>query len=89
MLTMPLDALDLRHVGLLKIDVEGAEYEVIQGATQTLTRERPIVVIEENVCSRRYGREPEDARRLLEAMGMVESSFHRHDGERRSSWRWL
>lgn len=41
-----LDDLHLDDVGLVKIDVEGHELAVLQGATQTLARNRPAVVVE-------------------------------------------
>lgn len=40
-----LDSLDIR-AELLKIDVEGAEYRVLQGAIQTLREYRPTVLME-------------------------------------------
>lgn len=44
--TAPLDAMDHRCVGFIKIDVEGHEAAVIQGALETLDRERPALLIE-------------------------------------------
>ena len=44
--TAPLDASHLRDVRLLKIDVEGHEAAVLRGATATIDRERPRIVIE-------------------------------------------
>jgi FkbM family methyltransferase len=41
-----LDALELADVTAIKIDVEGAEEEVLRGATSTLLRCRPILSIE-------------------------------------------
>ena len=41
-----LDDLPLDDVGLIKIDVEGHELAVLRGATATLTRNRPTVVVE-------------------------------------------
>lgn len=43
---VPLDALALHDVSLLKIDVEGHEPEVLAGAADTIARERPAVIIE-------------------------------------------
>jgi len=49
-LAMPLDAvifrMDLRDVDIIKIDVEGAEVEVIEGALNTLRRFKPHLIIE-------------------------------------------
>ncbi len=43
---MRLDALDLADVTGMKIDAEGAEYEILRGARETLLRCRPILTIE-------------------------------------------
>ena len=42
----PVDSLKLENVGFIKIDVEGAELEVIKGAEDTIRRCRPNMVIE-------------------------------------------
>lgn len=42
----PLDALALREVHLIKIDVEGHEMAVLEGALETLQRCRPALLIE-------------------------------------------
>jgi len=41
-----LDALNIRKVDYVKIDVEGAELEVLKGMERTLKRFRPIVIVE-------------------------------------------
>jgi FkbM family methyltransferase len=41
-----LDDLDLGEVGFIKIDVEGFELAVVEGARETLRRHRPNMVIE-------------------------------------------
>lgn len=45
---MRLDWFDLQRVDLIKIDVEGAEGFVLQGALATLDRCSPVVVFEDN-----------------------------------------
>jgi len=44
--TVPLDMFEYQDVTFLKIDVEGFEKEVLQGAAQTIARCRPIIHIE-------------------------------------------
>lgn len=41
-----LDDLHLDDVGLIKIDVEGHELAVLRGATDTLVRNRPVILVE-------------------------------------------
>jgi FkbM family methyltransferase len=43
---IPLDALALDNVSLMKIDVEGCEEEVIEGARETIVGNRPVIIIE-------------------------------------------
>lgn len=40
--------LALRHVDLIKIDVEGAEVNLLEGAEATLTAHRPVLLLEAN-----------------------------------------
>jgi FkbM family methyltransferase len=46
----PLDAIvkeaKLDHIDVIKIDVEGAEFEVLKGATQTLADYHPVLIVE-------------------------------------------
>lgn len=42
----PLDALELPSCGLVKIDVEGFEPQVLRGARQTIARCRPLLYVE-------------------------------------------
>ena len=44
--TARLDDYDLRNIGFIKIDVEGHERAVLDGAAETLRRERPVLLIE-------------------------------------------
>ena len=34
-----------RNVGLIKMDIEGAEYSSIQGALETIKRDKPVLLI--------------------------------------------
>lgn len=67
-----LDSLNLPVVDYVKIDCEGFEYRVLQGAEQTIRRCRPIVVIEQkphDAYSQDYGQFA--AIGLLEDWGMI------------------
>jgi FkbM family methyltransferase len=46
--THAIDELDLQRVDLIKIDVEGAEMDVLDGAMETLARCKPVVIMEFN-----------------------------------------
>jgi FkbM family methyltransferase len=43
-----IDGMELQHVDFIKIDVEGGELDVLDGARETLIRCKPVVVIEFN-----------------------------------------
>lgn len=44
--SVPIDILNLQHLALLHLDVEGFEYQAINGAVETIKRCRPVVVLE-------------------------------------------
>ena len=44
--TARLDDLGIEDVGFIKSDVEGAEFQVLRGARETLRRDRPTLVVE-------------------------------------------
>lgn len=56
---------------ILKIDVEGGEQRVIEGALETLTRWKPTLIFEHGLgASEMYGSTPEQVFALLERCGM-------------------
>lgn len=65
-----LDEFDLRDVGLIKIDVEGYEKFVVQGAEQTIRKQKPVIIVEQKggKCQY-YGHSQYDARDLLLSWG--------------------
>ena len=44
--TVKLDNISINNIGFIKIDVEGHELEVIEGAKQTIIKNKPILLIE-------------------------------------------
>ena len=44
-----LDSLNIENIGLIKIDVEGFEIEVIKGAKDTILKNKPIMIIENEI----------------------------------------
>lgn len=65
-----LDSFHLEAVDFLKIDCEGYEAFVIEGASETLQRCRPTVIVEQKPGhGQRFGRGELDAVTLLKAMG--------------------
>jgi FkbM family methyltransferase len=53
-------------VDFLKVDVEGAELDVLSGAERVLDDDRPIVLVEvEEVHQQRYGSSPDDVAAIL------------------------
>ena len=64
-----LDNLDLDVVDYMKIDCEGFEYKIIQGAEQTIRRCRPIIVVEQKPHGT-YSDNQHAAIDLLRAFGM-------------------
>jgi FkbM family methyltransferase len=64
----------------IKIDVEGAEEQVLQGATKTLRRHRPVVAFEHGLGSADYyGTTPERIHELLG--GQLGYRLHGLDGD--------
>ena len=67
-----LDDLDLYTVDYIKMDCEGYEYRILQGAEQTIRRCRPVVVVEQkphDTYSSQYAQHA--AIELMKSWGMV------------------
>jgi len=65
--TAPLDALDPPPVGFMKIDVEGHEHAVLEGARGVIARDRPVMIIE--IEERHTGIDLDSALDFVESLG--------------------
>lgn len=74
-----LDDLRLDNVGLVKIDVEGHELAVLRGAADTLTRNRPAILVEAE--ERHHPDAVSSITELLTGLG-YEGYFDSGDGKR-------
>ena len=74
-----LDAYAIEGVDLIKIDVEGCELEVLEGARRTITASRPVLIVEIKDCH--YDRVADfaaelgyDVSRLIDVIGVQGSA---------------
>lgn len=63
-----LDSLNLASCGLLKLDLEGAEYDALVGAAETINRCRPVLIVEMERFGRRFGHSQDETRQLIAGM---------------------
>jgi len=80
--TIPLDALGLDRVDVIKIDVEGAEAAVIAGARATIGNHRPVIITEfsAEMTARVAGLEPVEHLSAIIEMGYRLSVIDRSGG---------
>ena len=76
----PLDALELLCCDLIKIDVEGYEYQVLLGAEQLIRKHKPVIIMECKRFPNRYGGvDTHTAQLHLKSLGYTESAYMRPD----------
>jgi len=71
-----IDSLDLPSCGLIKLDLEGGEFDAVLGARETIKAHRPVVICEVNRHAKQYGRSPGQVTDLLTKLG-YEIAMHR------------
>lgn len=74
---VPLDDYGLHNLDFLKLDVEGSELAALRGATETIQRCRPVVMIE--VKKLRRGHDPLAAVQYLVGLGYREVARAKND----------
>jgi FkbM family methyltransferase len=70
----PLDAFTLANVAVIKVDVEGRELDVLQGARETIERWRPTLVLE--IEQRHIGRPVREVFDTVRRLGYEGSFLH-------------
>ena len=66
-----LDSFYFDNVDIIKIDAEGYELPVLEGAKETILRNRPWIQVEGNKSGERYGRTKLDIKNFLSDLGMT------------------
>lgn len=73
---VPMDTLDqltkeekIVKVNLVKVDVEGAESDVLKGSERILNRDKPVLLVEIHARARRWGWKPENLYVSLKNLG--------------------
>jgi FkbM family methyltransferase len=65
-----LDDFKLTGIGYIKLDTEGFELNVLEGARETLLASKPIIIVEDKLHGvRHYGQKPYASIELLESLG--------------------
>jgi FkbM family methyltransferase len=66
-----LDSYNFTNVDIIKIDVEGYEVPLLEGAKKTILSNRPWIQIEANKAGERYGRHKKEILKTLSSFGMT------------------
>jgi len=69
--TVLLDSYEFTEVDFIKIDCEGYEYHVLQGAEQTIMDNKPVIIVEQKPGKgKKYGYADDKAVKYLQGLGM-------------------
>jgi FkbM family methyltransferase len=68
-----IDSLNIKHLGLMKLDIQGSEVIALRGARETLLKCKPVVLIEEKPVGGKGGSTDhiEEATQFLIGIGMT------------------
>ena len=66
-----LDSYNLKHISFLKVDCEGWELPILQGAEKTLIESKPVIVVEQKKQNENYGFPQKGAVDYLISLGFV------------------
>lgn len=70
--TLRIDDLNLTICNLIHLDIEGFEFFALKGAVDTISRCKPVVVLEFfNKCATRYNYTLDDVENLMSSLGYV------------------
>lgn len=67
-----LDDEGIDDLDFLKLDIEGCELFALQGGREIILKYKPVIIIEQNHLSERYGIETYGAKKWLEELGYKE-----------------
>jgi len=74
-----IDSYGFPAVDLIKLDIQGAEYPAIVGATQTIMRCRPVIMLEQKPASPELAMYWKKTSKLLKSLGMTAKEKVRSD----------
>ncbi|MGP1675923.1 MAG: FkbM family methyltransferase [Burkholderiales bacterium] len=85
---LPLDSFELQDVDFVKIDCEGYELAVVQGAAETMKRCRPCVIVEQkqHIMAGNFGTSGTPAVDFLLSLGAKQRAVI--SGDHILSWDW-
>jgi len=74
-----LDSFNFNNVDLIKIDVEGFEEEILAGAMETIIRNKPVIVVEQQTHEYKDARVDLPSVKLLQNLNYVVIDQHKKD----------
>lgn len=74
-----LDSYNYENIDLIKIDVEGFEEEILAGAMQTILRNKPVIVVEQQKHEYKDAMTDKPSIKILESWGYKVVDQHKKD----------